>query len=41
MRGSVTYEDLMFNISHEDIEIFNNIIKENIEMTEKARMPLL
>jgi hypothetical protein len=41
MRGSITYQDLMYNISREDIEIFQNIIKDNIEATEKTRLPLL
>jgi hypothetical protein len=41
MRGSITYKDLMYNISREDIEIFNNIIKDNIEATEKTRLPLV
>ena len=41
MRGSMTYKDLMYNISREDIEILNNIIKDNIEATEKTRLPLI
>jgi hypothetical protein len=41
MRGSLSYTDLMYRISYEDLEIFNNIIKDNIETTEKTRMPLL
>lgn len=41
MRGSVTYIDLMYHISYDDLEIFNRIIKDNIETTEKTRMPLL
>lgn len=41
MRGSISYNELMYNISHEDIEIFNRIIKDNIEASEKAKMPLL
>ena len=41
MRGSMSYNDLMYNISREDIEILNNIIKDNLEATEKTRMPLL
>jgi len=41
MRGSVSYHDLMYKISYEDLEIFNRIIKENIETTEKTKLPLL
>ena len=41
MRGSFTYHDLMYKISHEDLEILNKIIKDNIETTEKTRMPLI
>ena len=41
MRGSFSYHDIMYKISSEDIEILNRIIKENIETTEKTRMPLL
>jgi len=31
----------MYKISHEDLEILNKIIKDNIETTEKTRMPLI
>lgn len=41
MRGSFSYHDLMYKISSEDLEILNNIVKDNIEATEKTRMPLL
>lgn len=41
MRGSVSYHELMYNISHEDIEIYNRIIKDNIETTEKTNLPLI
>ena len=41
MRGSVSYHDLMYKISYEDLEIYNRIIKENIETTEKTKLPLL
>ena len=41
MRGSLSYHDLMYKISHEDIEIYNQIVKDNIDATEKTRMPLL
>ena len=41
MRGSFTYDDLMFKISLEDRKILNNIIKENIETVNKTKLPLL
>ena len=41
MRGSLTYKDLMYHISNEDMEIFQNIIKDNIDATEKTRLPLI
>lgn len=41
MRGSMTYQNLMYNITRDDIEILNNIIKDNIEATEKTRLPLI
>lgn len=41
MRGSFSYENLMYHTSHEDREILNKIIKDNIETTEKTKMPLL
>ena len=41
MRGSFTYENLMYHTTVEDREILNKIIKDNIETTEKTKMPLL
>ena len=41
MRGSFTYDDLMFKISLEDRKILNNFIKENIETVNKTKLPLL
>jgi hypothetical protein len=41
MRGSFNYHDLMYKISYDDLEILNNIIRDNIEATEKTRMPLI
>ncbi len=41
MRGSFTYDDLMFKISTEDRKILNQIIKDNIETVNKTKMPLL
>ena len=40
MRGSFTYENLMYHISVEDRDILNKIVKDNIETTEKTRLPL-
>jgi len=41
LRGALSYEDLMYRISHEDVEILNNIAKENIEATEKSGLSLI
>ena len=41
MRGAFSYHDLMYKISHDDLEVMNNIVKDNIEATEKTRMPLI
>jgi len=41
MRGSLSYQDLFYIITAEDREILHNIIKDNIELTQKAKMPLL
>lgn len=41
MRGSFTYTDLMYKISHDDIEILNKIVKDNIETVEKTKLPLI
>lgn len=41
MRGAFSYHDLMYKISNDDLEVLNNIIKDNIEATEKTRMPLI
>lgn len=41
MRGSFTYNDLMYRITWEDLEILNKIIKDNIEATEKTNLPLM
>lgn len=37
----MTYEDLFYRISAEDREIMNKIVKDNIETTNKTRMPLV
>jgi len=41
MRGSMTYHDLMYKVTAEDIEIFTRIIKDNIEATKESRLPLV
>lgn len=41
MRGAFSYHDLMYKTSNEDLEILNNIVKDNIETTEKTRLPLV
>tara|TARA_B100000683_G_C12497934_1_gene556765 strand:+ start:2501 stop:2680 length:180 start_codon:yes stop_codon:yes gene_type:complete len=41
MRGSFTYDDLMFKISTEDRKILNKIIKDNLETVNKTKLPLL
>ena len=41
MRGSFTYDDLMYKITSEDLEILKQIVKDNIETTEKTRLPLM
>ena len=33
MRGSLTYHDLMYKITREDLQIMNGIIKENIAVS--------
>lgn len=41
MRGSFTYDDLMYKITWDDREILYRIIKENIERVNDTKMPLL
>jgi hypothetical protein len=41
MRGGVSMEDLLHVYSFEDRDMLNVIIKENVEATIEARMPLL
>tara|TARA_B100001989_G_scaffold246269_1_gene216952 strand:- start:532 stop:657 length:126 start_codon:yes stop_codon:yes gene_type:complete len=41
MRGTFTYDDIMYKISAEDKEIMNKIAEENIEATTKTKMPML
>lgn len=39
MRGFITYQDLMHSVGREDIEIMQDIIKENLETTKDSGMP--
>ena len=41
MRGTLSYYELMHVISHDDHEVLQRIVKENIELVEKTKMPLL
>lgn len=41
MRGGVAMNDLLLYYSHEDRELMYAIIKENIEATKEAKMPLV
>lgn len=41
MRGGVTINDLIDRYSYDDREIMFKIIKDNLELTKAAQMPLL
>ena len=41
MRGGVNVNDLFHTYSAEDLNIMADIIKENIETTKSAQMPLI
>lgn len=41
MRGSITYDNLMYQLGQEDIEILSDIVKENFEMTKETKLPLI
>lgn len=41
MRGGVSVEQFLYEMDIEDREIIQKIIKENIENTKTARMPLV
>lgn len=41
MRGGISVNDLLYSYSAEDRTMIYNVIKENIEATKEARMPLL
>ncbi len=41
MRGGVNAQELLCDTDLDDIEILNTIVKENIEFTKAAGMPLI
>jgi hypothetical protein len=41
MRGGVTIDNLMFDLSVEDIKMMNTIIQNNIEITKKSGLALI
>jgi hypothetical protein len=41
MRGGVSYESLMYELGVEDRKIINSIVRDNIETTNKTKLPLL
>lgn len=41
MRGSISYENLMYQLSSEDIDILQDVIKENFEATKETNLPLI
>ena len=38
MRGSISYDDAMF-LTYEDRQVISDIIKQNMETTEKTGLP--
>jgi hypothetical protein len=41
MRGGVTIDNLLFDLSLEDIKMMNSIIQNNIEITKKSGLALI
>lgn len=41
MRGSISYNEMLYEVELADYEILNKIIKENWEATNKSGMPLV
>lgn len=41
MRGGVSFDTLMYDTDLEDVDIMQRIIKDNIENTKNAKMPLI
>ena len=38
MRGGITLDEI-YNLSSEDRQLINKIVEENMEITEKTKMP--
>jgi hypothetical protein len=41
MRGGVTVSELLHLFSHDDRQVYYDIIRENIETTKETGMPLI
>ena len=41
MRGGVSVDQILYDMDLEDHDIMQNIIKDNIENTKNAKMPLI
>jgi len=41
MRGGISVDTLLYDTDMEDQEIISKIVKDNIENTKNAKMPLL
>jgi hypothetical protein len=41
MRGGVTIDNLLFELTQEDIQIMNAIVQDNIEITKKSGIALI
>jgi hypothetical protein len=41
MRGGTTIQELLHIYSHDDREAMYTVVKENIELTKTANMPLI
>ena len=41
MRGGVTYEQLLYQFSFDDRKYMYEVIKENIDATQKSGLPLI
>jgi len=41
MRGHLSYTDLMHVINREDVKIFQDIIRENLQTTAETKIPMV
>ena len=41
MRGSLSYDDVMFKISADDKQIIAAIIEDNLEITKNTHLPFI